>query len=151
MQYIRLIENRPVQYSIKELLADNPHMSFPDPIPDEILQSMGVFPVDYDPFPEMDPSTQKAYMHSEPTLKDGGWKITWQLIDKTDEELAQETEGLKHTVRATRDHLLSLSDWTQLEDAPVNKAAWAVYRQALREVPEQEGFPKNVVWPIKPE
>jgi hypothetical protein len=54
-------------------------------------------------------------------------------------------------IRAERDRLLKASDWTQVADAPVDQAAWAAYRQALRDVPQQEGFPENVVWPIKPE
>ena len=54
-------------------------------------------------------------------------------------------------VRAQRNQLLSASDWTQTPDAPVDQAAWAVYRQALRDVPQQEGFPSSVVWPTEPE
>jgi hypothetical protein len=53
-------------------------------------------------------------------------------------------------VRAERDRLLAASDWTQVADAPVDQAAWAEYRQALRDVPQQEGFPENVVWPDRP-
>jgi hypothetical protein len=53
-------------------------------------------------------------------------------------------------VRTERDRLLAASDWTQVADAPVDQAAWAEYRQALRDVPEQAGFPENVVWPTKP-
>lgn len=54
---------------------------------------------------------------------------------------------------ATRDKrgtLLAASDWTQVADAPVDQVAWAAYRQALRDVPAQEGFPTNVVWPVAP-
>lgn len=57
-------------------------------------------------------------------------------------------------VRAARNSLLDLCDWTQLPDAPLTeeqKQAWAEYRQALRDVPEQAGFPENVVWPSTPE
>lgn len=57
-------------------------------------------------------------------------------------------------VRAQRNSLLSLSDWTQLADAPLTaeqKQEWAEYRQALRDVPEQAGFPEAVVWPSTPE
>jgi hypothetical protein len=54
------------------------------------------------------------------------------------------------SVRAERDSLLSESDWTQVADAPVDKAAWASYRQALRNVPEQVSFPEFVVWPETP-
>lgn len=53
-------------------------------------------------------------------------------------------------VRAERDKLLRQCDWTQLADAPVNGLNWAVYRQALRDVPEQAGFPANVIWPTPP-
>lgn len=53
-------------------------------------------------------------------------------------------------IRAQRDALLAESDWTQVVDAPVNQDAWAEYRQALRDVPEQAGFPEDVIWPDAP-
>jgi hypothetical protein len=52
--------------------------------------------------------------------------------------------------RLTRDNILSKTDWTQLPDAPVDKEAWATYRQALRDITEQDGFPKDVEWPTRP-
>jgi hypothetical protein len=71
---------------------------------------------------------------------------------KTAEQIAAEAaEQLTSNIRAERDRLLAASDWTQVADAPVDQAAWAEYRQALRDVSEQEGFPENVVWPTKPE
>jgi len=60
--------------------------------------------------------------------------------------LEQEAEE----VRTQRDALLSQSDWTQVPDAPVDQAAWAEYRQALRDVPQQAGFPTEIAWPVKP-
>ena len=57
-------------------------------------------------------------------------------------------------VRAQRNLLLTQCDWTQLPDAPLTteqKQEWAEYRQALRDVPEQAGFPENVAWPLVPE
>ena len=53
-------------------------------------------------------------------------------------------------VRSTRNDLLAASDWTQVLDAPIDQAAWATYRQALRDVPDQAGFPDNVTWPQRP-
>jgi hypothetical protein len=53
-------------------------------------------------------------------------------------------------IRAQRNALLSACDWTQVADAPVDQAAWAVYRQELRDIPDQPGFPANVVWPVAP-
>ena len=55
-----------------------------------------------------------------------------------------------HQVRAQRNALLMSSDWTQVADAPVNRSAWAVYRQALRDVPQQAGFPNVIEWPVAP-
>jgi len=52
--------------------------------------------------------------------------------------------------RAERDALLTASDWTQVADAPVDTAAWATYRQALRDIPSQSGFPDNITWPQEP-
>lgn len=53
-------------------------------------------------------------------------------------------------VRAERDGLLAASDWTQVADAPVDQTAWAAYRQALRDVPDQVGFPQSIIWPVAP-
>lgn len=61
------------------------------------------------------------------------------------------TEELASNVRVQRDFKLSLSDWTQVADAPVDQAEWAVYRQALRDIPSQAGFPNEVTWPTEPE
>jgi hypothetical protein len=52
--------------------------------------------------------------------------------------------------RKRRNKLLSASDWTQVADAPVDKAAWATYRQELRDISAQTGFPATVVWPTQP-
>jgi len=61
------------------------------------------------------------------------------------------TEQKAEFVRSERDDLLKQSDWTQVADAPVDAEAWAVYRQALRDVPQQSGFPEEINWPEAPE
>lgn len=53
-------------------------------------------------------------------------------------------------VRAERDRLLAGSDWTQVADAPVDQQAWAVYRQTLRDIPQDFASPDEVVWPEQP-
>ena len=62
-------------------------------------------------------------------------------------------EQLAAAVRATRDAKLTACDWTQLADAPLSaevKAAWSTYRQALRDITAQAGFPQDVTWPSEP-
>jgi hypothetical protein len=62
-----------------------------------------------------------------------------------------ETVTLPMTIRQERNALLASSDWTQAGDVPqATKDAWAIYRQALRDIPQQAGFPTNVTWPTKP-
>ena len=54
------------------------------------------------------------------------------------------------SVRDDRNKRLTETDWTQVADAPVDKAAWATYRQALRDIPSQAGFPWDIQWPVEP-
>jgi len=53
--------------------------------------------------------------------------------------------------RQKRNRLLQESDWTQVDDARVNKQSWAEYRQILRDLPQTYPDPKNIVWPTPPE
>lgn len=63
---------------------------------------------------------------------------------------AQKDATQAEAVRTDRNKRLSDTDWTQVADAPVDKAAWASYRQALRDITAQQGFPWEVVWPEQP-
>jgi membrane-bound lytic murein transglycosylase B len=75
--------------------------------------------------------------------------IDEDLVESKIPELIAERQAAQ--ARSERDRLLSQSDWTQVTDAPVDQAAWAEYRQALRDVPQQAGFPTEIAWPVKPE
>jgi hypothetical protein len=65
-----------------------------------------------------------------------------------------ETEVTATQARIRRDALLATSDWTQLPDIPLSpdeRQAWAAYRQALRDISEQPGWPETIAWPAEPE
>ena len=92
---------------------------------------------------------------------DGRWRYEngeFVDLDKQNEEaveasnFAQENDKniMGAVVRAERNAKLSATDWTQAADAPVDQAAWAAYRQALRGISGQEGFPWTITWPVKP-
>lgn len=72
----------------------------------------------------------------------------------TEEELSiqekMQNDFLINSTRENRNNLLKQSDWTQVADAPVDQEAWAAYRQALRDIPSQAGFPNEVTWPVEP-
>jgi hypothetical protein len=63
---------------------------------------------------------------------------------------AQKDSEQAKLIRQQRNDKLKESDWTQVEDAPINKTLWATYRQSLRDITSQEGFPWNITWPIEP-
>jgi hypothetical protein len=53
-------------------------------------------------------------------------------------------------MRYWRDGELTRTDWTQVEDAPVDKTAWATYRQALRDLPASNADPRKIELPTQP-
>jgi len=61
----------------------------------------------------------------------------------------KDVEQAEH-VRADRNKRLADCDWTQLADAQVDKAIWATYRQALRDLPKETDFPWAMTWPTSP-
>lgn len=62
-----------------------------------------------------------------------------------------DAETADREARQQRQTLLFNSDYTQLPDAPVsNKADWAAYRQALRDITGQADYPRSIVWPVAP-
>ncbi len=65
-------------------------------------------------------------------------------------EITKAKPVTEEEARQCRHELLVASDWTQVADAPVDQAAWATYRQALRDIPEQAGFPQDIQWPDPP-
>lgn len=137
-------------YSVGQLRRDNPNTSFPKRIPDDMLESYGVYTVVYTDMPDIDDRTQKVEREATPSLVAGAWTLGWSTSDKTAEEVQEYDDNQATTVRAERDGLLAQSDWTQVADAPVDSTAWATYRQALRDITDQAGFPNDINWPTQP-
>jgi len=73
------------------------------------------------------------------------------LQRKSDAQLEQQQiDEAWWQLRSERNRKLTLSDWTQVPDAPVDQAAWASYRQELRDLPANTDDPRDVVWPQQP-
>lgn len=140
------------QYPVSEyeIRATYPNTSFPIPFtpPEEYLW---VFPT---PQPVYDPITQSVREAAPELTNKGHWEQRWEVLS-LDLEVVEANQAAKITqaaemVRQKRNELLSSSDWTQLPDAPVDKITWANYRQELRDVTTQSGFPLEVIWPQPP-
>jgi len=73
-------------------------------------------------------------------------------FDYATKQWAQDQSVQEANVKAQRNQLLQQSDWTQLADIPADtKALWEPYRQALRDVTDQPGYPYDIVWPTPPQ
>lgn len=82
---------------------------------------------------------------------EGGGSIGDHVIDGKFVTPERPVADIAAEVRAERDSKLATTDWSQAADVPqATKDKWAPYRQALRDVPQQAGFPFNVVWPQTP-
>ena len=78
------------------------------------------------------------------------WFTKYSLADMGDEAKAAHDAAQAKSIRDDRNKRLADCDWTQLSDAPGDKWSWAVYRQSLRDITSQPGFPWEVTWPTKP-
>jgi hypothetical protein len=139
-------------YSIGELRKDNPNVSFPRNPSPETLAAFNTFEVVRKPQPEVD-HTQNVG-EGVPQKINGVWTQVWNVSDVDEDTLAERTQGRARQVRDERNYKIAGSDWTQLDDSPITNAKkleWATYRQALRDIPLQAGFPWNVTWPVQPE
>lgn len=140
--FIRLTNGSPTPYTIGQFRRDNPDTSFPKDIPTETLAAFGVYPVKELPRPDYDPQTHYL-KQSDFYQADGQWQCHHYPEPLPESQAAE-------NIRAERDQRLAQTDWTQVADAPVDQQSWADYRQALRDVPSQAGFPYSVVWPETP-
>lgn len=136
-------------YSIGALRRDNPNTSFPRNPSDEELAYWNVFPVIEHPAPSFNPATENCNQIN-PTLENGEWVMTWEVTPATQEEIAQRLADKSSEVRFKRNQYLLECDWTQLPDAPIDSTLWVAYRQALRDITDQIGFPWDVEWPTVP-
>ena len=144
-----------------EFLNMFPNTSFPAVIPENTYNMFG-FDVVFEG-PQVTPDT--PYNFSQVgglELINGKWFtkfIQGPVFTDTEESTATEQEVAykaakdatqAESVRTTRAQMLKDCDWTQVADAPVDTAVWATYRQELRDISTQVGFPWTVTWPTKP-
>jgi hypothetical protein len=132
-----------------EFRSRNKNTSFPSQWTPALVEELGLDPVFETPAPTVT-RYQTAYKDGTEQDSKGNWVWKWSISEMDDEAKAAKDAAQATAVRANRDRRLADSDWTQVADAPVDQAAWATYRQELRALPEQTGFPWDITWPVKP-
>jgi hypothetical protein len=134
--------------------------SFPRIWDESVLDHIGVDPVFESPTP-----TTTRYQTANKNgveFKNDKWMWAWiigPVFTDNEEATAAEQQAAyvqqiddeqAKSVRTQRTQLLKDSDWTQIADSTADKAAWATYRQALRDITGQAGFPWTIDWPVAP-
>lgn len=154
MRYAKIIEGAVVQYPITgtDIIFQYPNTSFPSgPLSEETMAQYDCLPVTEVALPAYDQKTQ--VMSEGPCVYNaasGQWQTSFVVRSKTAEELQADNNAKSQQVRSERNTKLAECDWTQLPDAPVSAQPWANYRQQLRDVTSQAGFPWDVQWPEAP-
>lgn len=128
-------------YTVGQFRRDHKNISFPKDIPVEMLRSYGVYQVAPNPAPDVDSKTHK--LEQDAKFFDGKWQQVWSVVPLPEDRASE-------NVRGYRNGLLKDTDWMALTDVTMSDSV-AEYRQALRDVTVQSGFPYEVVWPTKPE
>ena len=143
--YLKLTNGIPAKYTLGQLRRDNPQTSFPKLIPDDLLANYGVSPYTRPVAPEYDSLSHRLTDGAFQQV-DGTWSLPYVV-----EQLPQ--DQAERNIRSRRDTLLSETDWIVImhtEKGTNIPAEWELYRQALRDITAQAGFPYEITWPVKP-
>jgi hypothetical protein len=151
LRYVQALDGKFVRHinDIEPTQWDENNYCFARKLPPEKATEFGVTKLKIVTPPYFNPATQKR-VEVDAFLNDGVWTQKYEVIELDNDEAVAKNNEQARIVRNERDRLLANCDWTQVADTKVNKEAWAIYRQALRDLPDQAGFPFDVVYPDAP-
>jgi hypothetical protein len=135
-----------------EIRQAHPNTSFPKTWSPELVNELGLDPV----FDTPQPTTTRYQTASHDGVEqiDGKWCWKWKITEMDAEQKAALDAQQAAAVRSTRDARLAETDWVVIKNLELNQnipGIWEVYRQNLRDIPTQAGFPWDITWPTKPE
>ena len=133
-----------------EFRSLHPETSFPYQLTEELINSLEADLVFEGP--QAQPTRYQYAYRDGVEQVDGRWFTKWSVADMDEDARAAKDAEQARSVRADRNKKLQETDWSQGKDIPDSiSEPWAVYRQELRDLTKQPGFPWEVVWPTKPE
>jgi len=151
MNYAQILNNTVIQYPLYEgdIKLKFPNVSW---VVGEFFPPEGYEAVQRTPMPSYDKITQNI-REDAPEFVEGVWRQRWLVAPATEQDIAARTDAQARSIRSRRGEMLRECDWTQLADLSLESAQhsqWVHYRQALRDITKQNGFPWNVTWPVSP-
>ena len=144
---IRIRQTGAVMYEA-EFRALFPNTGFPVQLTEAIINEFGgdvVFEG-----PQAQPTRYQVAFRDGVEQVDGKWYTKYSVADMDAEAIASLDAAQAKSVRQQRTEKLKDSDWTQIADSTADKQAWGIYRQALRDITSQAGFPWTIDWPTQP-
>ena len=149
-----------------EIRKLNPNVSLPKVWNSNVYDTLGIDPVFETPKPNTTGDYKVVVRDGVEQDANGNWVQAWverdMFTDTTDDDGVTTTKAEHETayqagldakaaanVRSQRDQMLKDTDWMGLSDVTMT-AEWATYRQSLRDITNQEGFPHSVTWPTEP-
>lgn len=144
-----------------EIRKLNPNVSLPKVWNDNVYETLGIDPVLETPKPEASGAYKVVVRDGVEQDANDNWVEKWveqdMFADTSDATKAEQEAAYQATldadaaasVRAQRDELIAATDWRAASDLTLS-SEWTDYRQALRDVPGQEGFPHTITWPTAP-
>lgn len=145
-------DNEVIKFPILNLRREFPNSSFPVNLTDDNLPE-GVVKVHVAAAPVA--NFNQKVVQANPTFDGEKWVQTWNVISLTDTEYTEKLIIKESVVREERNSLLEETvdkinaiRWETMSEEQRN--LWRNYRQALLDIPQQEGFPLEVIWPGKP-
>lgn len=149
--FIRLQGGAPVGLPVAEENFRQlfPSTSFPTYFTADAVEPLGYGIYDFSGAPDTG-RYEKAVEVAPVRNEFGIWRQSWVVVLMSGAEQLEADARKAEEMRSERNYKLFCTDWTQLADAPVDPAAWAIYRQELRELTTQAGFPWEVAWPTAP-
>lgn len=140
-----------LEWPIVSIAHRFPNISFPAKLSNAVLPEGYVIVGVIAP---PDPQPGKKVVPGMPVKQGESWVQSWDLVDLTDLELKEISDNRALNIRQNRDTLLQESDLSILrayEQGIPAPAELVEYRQKLRDIPLQVGFPDQVQWPVKPQ
>jgi hypothetical protein len=144
-----------------EIRKLNPNVSLPKVWNSNVYEALGIDPVLETPKPDTTGDYKVVVRDGAEQDANSNWVQKWAEQDmfadteeatKSEQETAYQARldaDKAESVRSERDHKLKDTDWMGMSDVTLS-TEWATYRQALRDIPAQSGFPNTITWPTKP-
>jgi len=131
-----------------EILAKYPNTSFPKPITNDVVESLGYLTIGEGSQPSLTPPYESAAPDGIEEVS-GKWQKKWKVVTATGDAKTEIDTNTALGERAKRDEKLAETDYLALSDVTLSDDM-KTYRQALRDLPTASGWPHTHTWPTKP-